>query len=74
MLDQEAWFLSAESVAVFKMLFFRSKDIADIERLIAVRRGQHDRAYVRRWLVAMMGEGDERVGRWDALVAEHGAP
>jgi hypothetical protein len=32
-----------------------------------------DRAYVRRWLVEMMGEEDERVARWDALVKEHGA-
>jgi hypothetical protein len=68
---QDVWVLSPEALAVFKMLFFRTKDIADIERLIAVR-ADLDRAYVRRWLVTMMGEGDERVVRWDALVMEHG--
>lgn len=62
------WFLSAESVAVFKLLFFRGKDIVDLERLVAAR-DSLDRDYVRRWIVDMMGEDDERVQRWDALVS-----
>lgn len=62
------WFLSPESIAVFKLLFFRGKDIVDLERLIAVRGDDLDREYVRRWLVDMMGEDDERVERWDLLV------
>ena len=40
----------------------------DLERLIAVRGARLDRAYVRRWLVEMMGDDDERVATWDALV------
>jgi hypothetical protein len=28
-----------------------------------------DRAYVRRWIADMMGEDDERVARWDGIVA-----
>lgn len=67
-LDVEAWYLSAEAIAVFKLLFFRSKDIADLERLVAV--ADLDTAYVRRWIVSMMGSDDPRVGRWDALVAD----
>ena len=63
------WFLSAEAIAVFKLLFFRSKDIADLERLVAVR-PELDRDYVRRWIVEMMGEEDERTKRWDQIVAE----
>ncbi len=62
------WFLSPESVAVFKLLFFRGKDVVDLERLIAVRGDDLDREYVRRWLVEMMGEDDERVECWDRLV------
>lgn len=31
------WFLSAESIAVFKLLFFRPKDTIDLERLVAMR-------------------------------------
>lgn len=61
------WFLNAEALAVFKLLFFRGKDLVDLERLVAVREGL-DHAYVRRWIVEMMGEDDERVRRWDALV------
>ena len=65
------WFLSAEAIAVFKLLFFRGKDRVDLERLIAVR-PELDRAYVRRWIVDMMGEADERVAAWDELVARFG--
>jgi hypothetical protein len=62
-------FLSAEALCVFKLLFFRPKDIVDLERLIEVQGAALDAAYVRRELVAMMGEGDERVQRWDSLIA-----
>jgi hypothetical protein len=62
------WFLSAEAIAVFKLLFFRGKDVVDLERLVAVR-PELDRAYVRERIVEMMGEDDERVRRWDDLVA-----
>lgn len=65
------WFLSAEAITVFKLLFFRGKDVVDLERLVAVR-DELDRAYVRRWIVDMMGEDDDRVRRWDAIVARLG--
>jgi hypothetical protein len=29
------WFLAAEAVTVFKLLFFRGKDVVDLERLVA---------------------------------------
>ena len=65
-----AWFLSAEAIAIFERLFFRTKDIGDIERLVAVR-PEIDHAYVRRQIVTMMGEGDERVAEWDRIVREY---
>jgi hypothetical protein len=61
------WFLSAEALAVFKLLFFRPKDLVDLERLVAVQGSELDRAYVRAWLVDMMGEDDARVRAWDDL-------
>jgi hypothetical protein len=64
---QAAYFLSAEALAVFKLLFFRAKDIVDLERLIEVQGPALDAAYVRAQIVAMMGDDDERVRRWDAL-------
>jgi hypothetical protein len=67
--DTSVWFLSVEALCVFKMLFFRGKDVVDIERLIAVQRDAIDRAYVRAWLVDMMGADDPRVATWDRLWA-----
>lgn len=68
--EREAWFLSAEGIAVFKLLFFRGKDRVDVERLVQVR-PQLDRAYIRRRLVDDLGEDDERVTFWDEVVARH---
>lgn len=62
------WFLSAEALSVFKLLFFRGKDMVDLERLVAVR-PELDAAYVRRFLVEMMGEDDARTRRWDDITA-----
>lgn len=45
----------------------------DLERLVAVR-PELDRAYVRKWIVQMMGEDDERTLRWDEIVARFGPP
>lgn len=63
-------FLSAEALAVFKLLFFRPKDLLDLEKLVAVLESSFDAAYVRRQIVEMMGEDDERVRAWDRIVRE----
>ena len=60
--------LASEDLVLFKLLFFRPKDVLDIERLVAFQGPALDRAYVRRWLVDLMGPDDERVVRWDAIV------
>lgn len=65
-------YLSAEATVVFKLLFFRSKDLVDIEKLVTVQGSDLDSVYVRRWMVDMMGEGDARVREWDRILAEHG--
>lgn len=64
------WILSAEATAVFKLLFFRAKDVVDLQRLVAVQGARLDDAYVRRWIVDMVGEDDARVARWDRLLAD----
>lgn len=69
----ELYFLSAEALSVFKLLFFRTKDLADLEQLVALR-PDLDVRYVREKLVEMMGETDPRVERWDRIVeSAHGA-
>lgn len=66
------WFLSPEALSVFKLLFFRGKDMVDLERLVAVSGPALDHAYVRRWIVEMMGEDDPRTKRWDQIVERFG--
>jgi hypothetical protein len=65
-------FLDAETLAVFKLLFFRGKDIDDLERLVAVAGRDLDGAWVRRQIVEMLGEDDVRVREWDRILSEHG--
>ena len=49
----------------------RGKDRVDLERFVAARAGRLDHAYIRRWMVDMMGD-DERVIAWDNLVERFG--
>lgn len=67
----EAAYLSPEASAVFKLLFFRAKDLVDVEKLLVVQGDAIDRAYIRRWLVEMMGDDDDRITAWDAMCARH---
>jgi len=69
---RDSWVLSAETLAVFKLLFFRPKDLADVGRLLQIQRGRFDHAFVRRSLVEMLGTDDERIPAWDRLVADFG--
>lgn len=72
--DTEVWFLSAEALCVFKLLFFRGKDIVDLERLVALQWSVLNTDYVRSHIVAMLGADDPRVATWDRLCREHGRP
>jgi hypothetical protein len=63
---REAWVLDPESLTVFKMLFFRAKDLLDVRRLVEVR--ELDTDFVRTALVDVVGEDDERIARWDEMV------
>jgi hypothetical protein len=67
----DVWFLSAEALCVFKLLFFRGKDVVDLERLIAVQGDAVDAAYVRQQMVTMLGADDPRVATWDRICREH---
>jgi hypothetical protein len=48
-------------------LFYRPKDIADLERMSAVQGTALNRDYVRSWIVDMLGPADERVATWDRI-------
>jgi hypothetical protein len=60
----------AETLAVFKMMFFRRRDLADIEQIVQSQEEKLDRDWVRRQLVEIYGPRDPRVAEWDELVAE----
>lgn len=68
-LGRETWIHSAEVLAVFKMLFFRPKDVGDVKRMLEVQGDGFDRDFVRRALVDML-EDDPRITRWDQLCEE----
>ncbi len=59
--------LAAEDIVLFKLLFFRGKDIQDVERLVLFQGAALDHKYIRNWLVQMVAEDDERVILWDRL-------
>jgi hypothetical protein len=61
--------LGAEHLAACKVIFERPKDWLDLEQmLVAVR--DFDVTEARRWIERIVGEGDSRLARFDAAVAE----
>jgi hypothetical protein len=62
------WVHSAEVLAVFKLLFFRPKDLLDVERMLQIQGSAFDRSFVRRALTDMFDE-DPRIDKWDAICA-----
>lgn len=60
----------AETLSVFKLMFFRRKDIADLEQILQNQGSTLNRAWIRAHVVEMYGERDARVRQWDELVAE----
>ena len=67
---RSGWILGPQDLAILKMTFFRRKDLADVEALVQAQGANLDLATVRGQLVDLMGEGDERVCEWDAIVAD----
>ena len=71
---RDHWFLSAEDLAVHKLLLLRPKDVADLERLFAARGADLDAAYVRRWIHAITPEPDPRRSALEDLVRRFCVP
>ena len=59
-----------EVLCVFKMMFFRRKDIADVEQILRVQGPGLDRDWVRAQVVDIYGARDPRVSQWDELCTE----
>jgi hypothetical protein len=52
------------------MMFFRRKDLADVEQILRTQGPQLDRVWVRQQLAEMYGARDPRLAAWDDLVRE----
>lgn len=63
--------LSPEALAVFNLLFFRGKDLADLRRLVTIQGAALDVAWVREQIVDMLGLEDDRVEAWDEILRDH---
>ena len=72
--NRPGWILGPEDLAVLKMMFFRRKDLADVEALVHAQGASLDLAAIRAQLVDLMDEDDERVSEWDSIVAGRTLP
>jgi hypothetical protein len=61
----ELWFISAEDLCIMKLIYGRSKDIPDLERMFATMTLDLD--YVCAWLTKMVPAGDRRFALLDDL-------
>lgn len=67
---REVMVWNAEPLLVFKMMFFRRKDLFDIEQVLKIQGPALERAWVREQLVLLYGSRDPRIAAWDELVNE----
>ena len=56
----KCWFISAEDLCVMKLLYGRTKDIADLERVFAALPAL-DLAYIREWLAKLPSGGNKQI-------------
>jgi hypothetical protein len=68
--NREAYVWDAETLCVFKMMFFRRKDLADVEAVLRNQGASLDRSWVEQQLLTMYGQRDPRVNQWRELAAE----
>ena len=61
------WILSPEDLVVLKMMFFRRKDLADVEAILRDQKASLDSRFVRRQLIELVGADDERLAALDAI-------
>jgi hypothetical protein len=71
---RSAWILAPEDLAILKMMFFRRKDLADVEALLRDQGPDVDVAFVRDKLVELVGSDDERVRELDDIIKDVATP
>ncbi|MEO6771649.1 MAG: hypothetical protein ABI467_01340 [Kofleriaceae bacterium] len=67
--DASGWsaaFISAEDLCLYKLVYYRDKDLVDLQHLFAARTDL-DTGYIREWLGNMFPAGDPRLAMLDEL-------
>lgn len=59
----------AETLVIFKLMFFRDKDLVDIAQIMRTQSGRLDSGWITTRLVDLFGARDPRVARWHELLA-----
>ena len=57
----------AATLCVFKMMFFRRKDVADVEQILRIQGSAIDRQWVLQQLISLYGRHDPRISQWQTL-------
>jgi hypothetical protein len=70
--EQSIQIWDAESLIVFKMMFFRRKDLADVEQILRTQRESLDCAWIELHLEQLFGRHDPRLSQWNELRTEAG--
>lgn len=66
----EAYIWDAETLCVFKMMFFRRKDLTDVESILRSQGPALDRQWIEQSLIDIYGQRDPRINQWRELAAE----
>lgn len=70
LLGRPIYILGPQDLLTLKMMFFRRKDLADVEAVLRSAPAELDVESIRARLVEMVGEDDERLREWDAVVRD----
>lgn len=65
--NRRAYIWDAETLCVFKMMFFRPKDLVDIESILRSQAATLDRDWIEQSLLDLYGSRDPRITRWREL-------
>jgi hypothetical protein len=68
--SRHAYIWDAETLCVFKMMFFRRKDLVDIESILRSQGASLGHGWIERSLIELYGQRDPRINQWRELVAE----
>lgn len=68
------WILGPEDLAILKLMFFRRKDLADVEAMLRDQGKALDREYIRSTLIRLVGDADERVTELGAIERDVDSP